>query len=97
MPTYVTLIHWTEQGIQNVKDTTKRLQEGLALFEQMGIKLLNFYWTSGRYDGIAISEAADDETASAATLALGLQGNVRTETLRAYTAEDMERILGKMP
>ena len=97
MPTYVTLIHWTEQGIQNVKDTTKRLQEGLALFEQMGIKLLNFYWTSGRYDAIAISEAADDETASAATLALVLQGNVRTETLRAYTTEDMERILGKLP
>ncbi len=96
MPTYVSLINWTKQGIQNVKDTTKRLQEGLALFEQMGIKMLNFYWTSGRYDGIAISED-DDETASAATLALSLQGNVRTETLRACTAEDMERILAKMP
>ncbi|MEE8232743.1 MAG: GYD domain-containing protein, partial [Thermoplasmata archaeon] len=41
-------------------------------------------WTSGRYDGIAISEAADDETASAETLALSLQGDVRTETLRAF-------------
>ncbi len=59
--------------------------------------MLNFYWTSGRYDGIATSEAADEETASAATLAFSLRGNVRTETFRAYTAEDMERILAKMP
>ncbi|MFQ5907552.1 MAG: GYD domain-containing protein [Thermoplasmata archaeon] len=97
MPTYVTLLNWTGKGIQNVKDTTKRFQEGTALFEQMGVKILSFHWTSGRFDAVAIVEAADDETASAVALTLGSQGNIRTETLRAYNAEDMERILGKMP
>ncbi|MEE9181234.1 MAG: GYD domain-containing protein [candidate division NC10 bacterium] len=97
MPRYVTLLNWTGKGVQNVKDTTKRFQEGLALFEKMGVKILSFYWTSGRYDAIAITEAADDETASAVALTLGSQGNIRTETLRAFDTEDMERILGKMP
>ncbi|MEE9592079.1 MAG: GYD domain-containing protein [Thermoplasmata archaeon] len=97
MPTYVTLLNWTGKGIQNVKDTTKRFQEGTALFEQMGIKILSFHWTSGRYDAIVISEAPDDETASAVALALGSQGNVRTETLRAFSSEEMDRILSKMP
>ena len=97
MPTYVTLLRWTGQGIQNVKDMTKRFQEGMAVFEQMGIKILSFHWTSGRYDAIAITEAPDDETASAVALNLGSQGNIRTETMRAHSTEDMERILGKMP
>ncbi len=97
MPTYVTLLNWTGKGIQNVKDTTKRFQEGLALFEQLGVKILSFHWTSGRYDAVAIVEAADDETASAVALTLGSQGNIRTETLRAFDTEEMERILGKMP
>ncbi len=97
MPTYVTLLNWTGKGIQNVKDTTKRFQEGTALFEQMGIKILSFHWTSGRYDAIVISEAPDDETASAVALTLGSQGNVRTETLRAFSSEEMDRILSKMP
>ena len=97
MPKYVTFLNWTGQGIQSVKDTTKRFQEGMALFEQMGVKVLSFYWTSGRYDAVAITEAADDETASAVALTLGSQGRVRTETLRAFDIEDMERILAKMP
>ncbi len=97
MPKYVTFLNWTGEGIQNVKDTTKRFQEGMALFEQMGVKVLSFYWTSGRYDAVAITEAADDETASAVALTLGSQGRVRTETLRAFDTEDMERILAKMP
>ncbi|MFQ5918796.1 MAG: GYD domain-containing protein [Thermoplasmata archaeon] len=97
MPTYVTLLNWTGPGIQNVKETTKRFQEGTAVFEQMGVKILSFHWTSGRYDAVAVTEAPDDETASAVALSLGSQGNIRTETLRAYSIEEMERIIGKMP
>ncbi len=93
MPKYVTFLNWTGEGIQNVKDTTKRFQEGMALFEKMGVEVLSFYWTSGRYDAVAITEAADDETASAVALTLGSQGRVRTETLHAFDTEDMERIL----
>lgn len=97
MPTYVTLLRWTGQGVRNVKDTTKRYEDGLALSEEMGAKILAFYWTTGRYDAVAISEAPDDETASAVSLAIGSEGNVKTETLRAYSSEDMERILAKLP
>ena len=97
MPKYATFLNWTGEGIQNVKDTLKPFEEGMALFEKMGVKVLSFYWTSGRYDAVAITEAADDETASVVTLTLGSQGRVRTETLRAFDTEDMERILAKMP
>ncbi|MFQ5986266.1 MAG: GYD domain-containing protein [Thermoplasmata archaeon] len=90
-------MNWTEKGIQNVRETTKRYQAALAVFEQLGIEILSFHWTSGRFDAVAISEAPDDETAAAVSLTLGSQGNIRTETLRAYTAGDMDRILAKMP
>ena len=97
MPAYITLLSWTGQGVRNVRETTKRFQEGTSVFEQMGVNILSFHWTSGRYDAVAVSEAPDDETASAAALAIASDGNVRTETLRAYSLEDMERIIGKMP
>ncbi|MDX1534476.1 MAG: GYD domain-containing protein [Thermoplasmata archaeon] len=97
MPAYIALLSWTGQGVRNVRETTKRFQEGTSVFEQMGVNILSFHWTSGRYDAVAVSEAPDDETASAAALAIASDGNVRTETLRAYSLEDMERIIGKMP
>ncbi len=96
MPTFITLIKWTEQGIRVVRDTTKRQREALAQFEKMGIKTLGFYWTLGRYDAVSIGEAPDAETVTAAALAIGSQGNVRTETLRAFAVEEMERVLAKI-
>ena len=97
MPTYIGLAQWTDQGIQNVKDTVRRVEEARSAFQRLGGRILNIYWTQGRYDIVAIVEWPDDETASAALLGLGMQGNVRTETLRAFTAEEMQRILGKLP
>lgn len=97
MPMYVVLARWTGQGVANVRDTTKRYQEAEALFEKMGVRIHAFYWTAGRYDAVVIAEAPDDETASAATLAAASQGNIRTETLRAFSTQEMERILGKLP
>ena len=97
MPTYVALMNWTEQGIRNVKDTVNRRQASEQALDQMGIRITATYWTQGAYDLVAIFEAPDDETASAGLLGLAMQGNLRTQTLRAYSAEEMQGILQKLP
>ena len=97
MPTYVALMNWTEQGIRNVKDTVNRRQASEQALDQMGIRITATYWTQGAYDLVAIFEAPDDETASAGLLGLAMQGNLRTQTMRAYSAEEMQGILQKLP
>ena len=97
MPTYVALMNWTEQGIRNVKDTVNRRQASQQALDQMGVRITATYWTQGAYDLVAIFEAPDDETASAGLLGLAMQGNLRTQTLRAYSAEEMQAILQKLP
>ena len=97
MPTYVALMNWTEQGIRNVKDTVNRRQASEQALDQMGVRITATYWTQGAYDLVAIFEAPDDETASAGLLGLAMQGNLRTQTLRAYSAEEMQGILQKLP
>ncbi|MFE6035996.1 GYD domain-containing protein [Streptomyces sp. NPDC056452] len=95
MPTYVTLLSWTDQGIRNYKDTAKRSEAFGSAVQKLGAKLLSIYWTVGPYDLVAIVEAPDDETATAALLQLGGVGNVRSTSLRAFDPEEMERILAK--
>src|SRR5215468_10117618 len=97
MPTYVVLVKWTEQGIRNVKDTVTRTEQARAAAEQSGGRLIGSWWTQGAYDIVAVFEFPDDETASAAALAVGMAGNARTQTMRAYTAEEMQRIIQKLP
>ncbi len=96
MPKYVVLVNWTEQGAQRVTETTQRAEQVRQMVEQMGGRMDTLYWTQGRYDLIGITEAPDDETAAAFGLRVGMGGAVRTETLRAYDAEEMGRILEKV-
>ena len=95
MPTYVTLLNWTDQGIQNYKDTAKRAEAFAAAAQKLGAKLLSLHWTVGSYDLVAVVEAPDDETVTAVLLQLGGVGNVRTTTLRAFGREEMVRIVAK--
>ena len=97
MPTYISLINWTDQGIRAVKESPNRLRESEPLFQQMGVKLIGFYLTMGEYDLVAIAEAPDDETASRFLLSLGSAGNLRTKTLKAFTRDEYERIIGSLP
>jgi uncharacterized protein with GYD domain len=97
MPTYIGLLKWTEQGARNAKDTVTRLEQARAALEAAGGRLVGAWWTMGSYDSVVIGEMPDDETASAIAIALGMAGNVRTETMRAYTQEEMQRILQKLP
>ncbi|MDI3341935.1 MAG: GYD domain-containing protein [Sphaerobacter sp.] len=96
MPTYICLIRYTEQGIRNVKGTVERARQIEQLSQRMGGKT-TAYWALGAYDAVLVGELPDDETATAFALAVSSQGNVRTETLRAFTADEMERLLQKMP
>jgi uncharacterized protein with GYD domain len=95
MPTYVSLINWTEKGVAEFKDTVDRAEAGKTLAGKFGGTLKEIYWTTGPYDLVAISEAPDDESATAFALTLASQGNVRTTTLRAFSAEEMRGVIAK--
>lgn len=95
MPTYVALLSWTDQGVRNYKDSVKRAETFGSAAQKLGAKLLSIYWTVGPYDLVAVVEAPDDETATAALLQLGGVGNIRSTTLRAFGQEEMERIITK--
>jgi uncharacterized protein with GYD domain len=96
MPTYVSLIHLTDQGIRNVKDTTKRGKAFVAMAGKAGVKVRELLWTQGSCDLISIMEAADEAAVTAVLLSVGAQGNVRSETLRAFTSAEMDKILARL-
>jgi uncharacterized protein with GYD domain len=96
MPTYVSLIQFTDQGIRNVKDTIKRGDAAMAEAEKMGMKIIEEFWTLGAYDVVLLVDAPDDETMTAFMLKVGSLGNVKTETMRAFRKEEMEGILAKI-
>ena len=96
MPRYVALMNWTEQGVRNAKDTVRRYEESRAALAAIGVKIETILWTQGRYDLVSIAEAPDDETLAVALLKLAGQGNLRSETLRAFTVEEMTRIAQKL-
>jgi uncharacterized protein with GYD domain len=96
MPTYVSLLKWTEQGIKDAKATVDRAEQARQAIEQMGGKMTSVLWTQGMYDLVAITEFPDEETATAFLITLGKLGNLRSETLRAFSADEMRRILDKV-
>ena len=93
MPMYVTLANFTDQGIRNYKDSPKRAQAFKEMVEAMGGTVHSVFWTMGQYDVVAITEAADDETAAAISVKQSSLGNVRTLTMRAFNADDIGRIM----
>jgi len=96
MATYISLTNFTDQGIRNVKDTAKRADAVKDLAKKFGVTAKEFFWTLGSYDVVAIFEAPDDASMTAFGLAIGAGGNVRTETLRAFSREEMNGILAKL-
>ena len=96
MPTYVTLMNWTDQGIKTAKETVQRRDQANALAEKHGASIEQVYWTVGPHDIVVILEAPDDESATALLLELGTAGNLRTTTLRAYDREEMSGIIRRL-
>ncbi len=96
MPTYISLLNFTDEGIRNVSDTLQRADRTAQLAEKHGARLTQIYWTVGPYDVVEVFEAPDDESATALLLEVGSQGDVRTTTLRAYNREEMPGIIERL-
>jgi uncharacterized protein with GYD domain len=96
MATYIILANFTDQGIRNVKDTVKRSEAFKEMAGKKDAKVRDLFWTLGAYDIVAIVDAPNDEAITGIGLTLGMQGNVRTQTLRAYNAGEIGKILGKV-
>lgn len=96
MAMYVSLVQFTDQGIRDIKDTVKRSKAAMAQAEKMGMKIVQPLWTMGAYDVVVLLEAPDDETMSAFTLQIGSMGSVKTHTMRAFTMDEMEKLLEKI-
>jgi uncharacterized protein with GYD domain len=92
---YIRLMRFTDQGIRNVKDTTRRAEAEKSEAEKLGCKFTS-YWTFGEYDGVGILEAPNDEAAMEFGLKVGSLGNVRTTTLKAFTEEEIARVVEKL-
>lgn len=97
MQTYITLVNFTDQGIRNVKGTVERTVAVKKAAEAAGGRVIGVWWTLGRYDLVLIGEAKDDETFTRLLLTIGMQGNVRTTSLRAFSEEEMAHIVAGLP
>ena len=97
MPMYITLYNITEQGMKNIKDAPKRIEEGIKAAESIGGKLIGFYATMGEYEYVSIGEAPNDEVHMTFLLGLAAQGYVRTKTLKAFTKEEFGEMISKLP
>jgi uncharacterized protein with GYD domain len=97
MPTYISLVQFTEKGIQDAKQTTQRVADWAAKVQSIGVSIKQMYWTLGEYDQVCVFEAPDDKTAASVLLTADVLGNIRTQTMRAFTTSEMEKILAKVP
>jgi uncharacterized protein with GYD domain len=96
MATYIMLGNFTDQGIRAVKDTAKRAEALKDMSKKCGVTLKASYWTLGQFDVVAVFDSPDDTAMTALGFSLGALGNVRTQTLRAFSPEDISKVLGKL-
>ncbi len=97
MPTYVSLINYTQKGVENMKESPTRLETAKGLFKSMGGELKAFYLAMGKYDAVVISEGPDDETATKIAITIGSAGAIRTETFRVFTEGEYRKIISELP
>ena len=96
MATFITLTKFTDQGIRNIKESPDRFVAFQAMAEKMGLQVKGAFYTIGEYDLMVIIEG-DEQTATAALLKIASLGNVHTQTLRAFSPDEMKAIIAKMP
>ena len=97
MPHYITLFRFTQKGIENIKQGASRIDAGKKAIEAAGGKLKAFYVTLGQYDGVLIAEYPNDEAAAKLSLTTSALGNVRGETLRAFTEDEYRKLIASLP
>ena len=96
MPTYIVLASFTGQGIRNINESPKRADAFKEMAKKSGATVKEIFWTQGRYDIVTVIEAPDELSATALNLSLSALGNIRTESLRAFSSADMMKIVAKM-
>jgi len=97
MLSYIVLASFTDQGIRTIKESTKRADAAKELAGRFGVNMKEIYWTQGQYDIVTFCEGKDEASIAAFGLALSSAGNVRFQTLRAFTRDEMKGILSKLP
>jgi len=97
MPTYIALLKWTPQGLQSLKESPSRLDAARKSFEAAGVRMKDFFMVTGRYDMIAICEAADEGIVARAVLTVASNGSITSETCRAFTELEYRQIIGALP
>ena len=97
MATYVSLLRFTQKGVEAIKDGPARLEKAKEAYRAAGAKLRDFYLVTGKYDAVVVAEVPDDETAVKLSLTLSARGNVRIETCRAFAEEEYKRIIAGLP
>ncbi len=96
MPTYISLINLTDQGIRSIKDDPGRVKAAAQIAQREGVRIISEWWAMGPYDAVMIAEAPDEETMNRFLLGAGRQGNIRTTTMRAFTQEEIGSIIQKL-
>lgn len=96
MAKYISLVRWTQQGVAHVKDSPNRLDAGRKAFKEIGVEIKQLHMTMGRYDLIMLLEAPSDDAVASALLSLAAQGNVQTETLKAWDEDEYRKITGSV-
>ena len=97
MFTYIGLLNFTDKGIQTIKDSPKRAAAAKEVAKKYGVNMREVYWTMGEHDLVCVLEADSEAALTAFNLAIAMQGNVRSKSLRAFTASEMESVLAKLP
>lgn len=97
MATYIVLGNFTDQGVRNIKESPKRAEALRGMGKKVGVNVKDVYWTLGQYDVACIVDAPDDAAITALGLSIGALGNVRTQCLRAFTADEIGTIIDKLP
>jgi uncharacterized protein with GYD domain len=97
MPTYITLLKWTPQGLQNVKQSPSRVDAARKAFQVVGVTMKSFFMVTGRYDMVAVVEAPDDAALAKALLATTSMGSITSETCRAFSEDEYRQIIAGLP
>jgi uncharacterized protein with GYD domain len=97
MPTYISLCRWTPQGCQKIKESPSRLDAARKAFDSLGVKLRDFYMTTGRYDMVIVCDAPDEMALAKAMLSVSSKGNIETETVRAFNEDEYRKVIAALP
>ncbi|MGQ0538009.1 MAG: GYD domain-containing protein [Gemmatimonadaceae bacterium] len=97
MATYILLLRYTEQGIKGIRQAPARLDAAKEAYRRVGGELKAFYLTMGQYDAVAIAELPDEAAGAKLALSIGALGNVRTESMRAFSEQEFRRLVSELP